>query len=341
LNRLERMVIGLCAALCLCSGSLAGPATPLSVQSAAPGAAPGAAVRQAATVVMITGRGLALSADGSLRALVNGSPVFEGELVSTGPSTYLNLKFVDQSLFLLRPNTRFQIEEFSHAAPAAEPLAPARRTLTASVTPPRTDTAFFRLLKGGFRAVTGAVGKTERERFRVATPVATIGIRGTDFETRWCATDCDDAGLHEQDGLHGYSHAGTIVVTTGDAAPALGALLERAGTWLGYSAMTRLDLAPQALDPAVLPLVATVVNEVRFDAVSGTEIRENNGFSRQATVLSNAGTQFLTGSSSTDSVSSYFSAPTSPSSITTYSGRSNSLGSLLISPSSCVATDPR
>jgi hypothetical protein len=341
MNKRSAQLISLLIALSLGAPVFAGPA---AVSAAASDTTARQAATVAATVVMITGRGMALSADGSLRALVAGSPVFEGELVSTGPSTYLNLKFADQSLFLLRPNTRFQIEEFSHEPPAAaaEPLAlaPARRALTASVTPRRTDTAFFRLLKGGFRAVTGAVGKSERERFRVATPVATIGIRGTDFETRWCATDCDDAGLHEQDGLHGYSHEGTIVVTTGDAAPALGALPERTGTWPGYSAMTRLDLAPQALDPAVLPLVATNVQSVTIDVSQLIPIDTNQGFSRSAVVVTNAaGTQFLTGSSDNISVSSFFTAPSSPTS--TYVGRSNAMGSLLTSPSSCVATDPR
>jgi hypothetical protein len=37
------------------------------------------------------------------------------------------------------------------------------------------------VLKGFFRAVTGGLGKLQNQPFRVQTPLATIGIRGTDF----------------------------------------------------------------------------------------------------------------------------------------------------------------
>jgi hypothetical protein len=271
INTRRTELFGLLVALSLGGAAFAGPANLQPAPAAAPAAAPVSTARQAATVVMITGRGMALSADGALRALVKGSPVFEGELLTTGPSTYLNLKFADQSMFLLRPNTRFQIEEFSYEAPAAatEPLAPARRTLTASVTPRRTEAAFFRLLKGGFRAVTGAVGKSDRERFRVVTPVATIGIRGTDFETRWCDRDCDDAGLAEQDGSHTYTHDGAVMIMVPEGSLAAGQVLPRAQDWPGYSGMTRLDLVPSALDAALFPVVAGIT-VIETDGNSGS-----------------------------------------------------------------------
>lgn len=41
--------------------------------------------------------------------------------------------------------------------------------------------ALFSILRGGLRALTGALSSRNRESFKLATPVATIGIRGTDF----------------------------------------------------------------------------------------------------------------------------------------------------------------
>jgi hypothetical protein len=38
------------------------------------------------------------------------------------------------------------------------------------------------VVKGGFRTITGLIGKIKRDSYRVATPSATLGIRGTDFE---------------------------------------------------------------------------------------------------------------------------------------------------------------
>src|SRR5690625_2473104 len=39
----------------------------------------------------------------------------------------------------------------------------------------------FGLLKGGLRTVTGAVGKKQHEQYELKTPVATLGIRGTEY----------------------------------------------------------------------------------------------------------------------------------------------------------------
>ncbi|MDX1434446.1 MAG: FecR domain-containing protein, partial [Gammaproteobacteria bacterium] len=41
--------------------------------------------------------------------------------------------------------------------------------------------SFFSLLKGGLRTITGAIGKLNRKAYQIRTPVATIGIRGTEY----------------------------------------------------------------------------------------------------------------------------------------------------------------
>jgi hypothetical protein len=46
----------------------------------------------------------------------------------------------------------------------------------------RDSSMFISLLKGGFRSVTGLIGRLNRDGYRVTTPSATIGIRGTDHE---------------------------------------------------------------------------------------------------------------------------------------------------------------
>lgn len=161
--------------------------------------APGAALAErAAVVTLLTGRGTASTLDGDIRALRKGDEVRAGEVISTGANSYLNLKFTDGSFVLLRPNSRFQIEDYAWQgedlsarkgkAPAPADTRAAAETAAhspdAPAAPAATESAgraFFRLLKGGFRAVTGLVARTDRSRYRVATPVATIGIRGTDY----------------------------------------------------------------------------------------------------------------------------------------------------------------
>ncbi|MES2884276.1 MAG: hypothetical protein V4709_05700 [Pseudomonadota bacterium] len=192
------------------------------------------AAESAGKVIMLTGRATALGSDGSVRKLSKNDEVFAGDLVNTGVSSYINLKFADGSFFLLRPETRFQVEQFEYAeskpttpvaaptptaapapsgAPAATPPQPAASSTSpaaaaTTVPPPAaapaplvtasqssssgTSRAFFRLVKGGFRSVSGVIGKLNREDYRVTTPVATIGIRGTVYSARLCQGACED-----------------------------------------------------------------------------------------------------------------------------------------------------
>ena len=179
------------------------------------------AAEPAGKVIMLTGRATALGSDGIVRKLSKNDEVFAGDLVNTGVSSYINLKFADGAFFLLRPETRFQVEQFEYAAstPAAPPAEPATPAAAVSKPPPTaavavpaakppapaaplvtaaqgsssgTSRAFFRLVKGGFRSVSGVIGKLNREDYRVSTPVATIGIRGTVYSARLCAGACED-----------------------------------------------------------------------------------------------------------------------------------------------------
>src|SRR5690606_26622616 len=105
------------------------------------------------------------------------------------------------------------IEEYRYTGTTADTTE--RDNTSPNVEAEPEDNAFFRLLKGGFRAVTGLIGKNDRERFRVRTPVATIGIRGTDFEARLCDGDCFDITPIPQDGLYTGVFSGGINLTSG------------------------------------------------------------------------------------------------------------------------------
>ncbi|MFP5305877.1 MAG: hypothetical protein ACLGI7_08645, partial [Gammaproteobacteria bacterium] len=72
----------------------------------------------------------------------------------------------------------------------ATPALPAETPVAAAAPQPPQQQAVFRLLKGGFRAVSGLIGKADPEEYRVSTPVATIGIRGTDYWVIFCDAAC-------------------------------------------------------------------------------------------------------------------------------------------------------
>ena len=201
---------------------------------------------RAGEVTLMTGRGTASSADGAVRTLSTGDAVYSGEIVSSGSNSYVSLKFVDGGLVLLRPRTRFEIQQYAFtpaaAAAAPPPVAPvpnapgkigggtpaippppaAPAVTTASSESGGSTRAFFRLLKGSFRAVSGLIGKGNQDDYRVSTPVATIGIRGTDYFAQIIdASFAKDpvlkaslpAGASAEGGLYVEQFEGTTVIT--------------------------------------------------------------------------------------------------------------------------------
>jgi hypothetical protein len=157
---------------------------------------PAAAVHAAAEagrVVTVAGRVAAATEDGDIRALSRGARVNSGETVVTSPHSFVRLKFIDGAYVILRPNTRFHIAAYKMADK------------------PEENRSFFDLIKGGFRTVTGLIGKRNRRGYRVRTSVATIGIRGTDYEVRDCKGDCDRDGLFFK--VHHAGEEGGITVS--------------------------------------------------------------------------------------------------------------------------------
>ncbi|HEY8609143.1 MAG TPA: FecR domain-containing protein [Noviherbaspirillum sp.] len=118
----------------------------------------------AGTVVNLNGPLVAKKADGAVRVLTLKSTVEEGDVLATEKGTYARIRFVDNSEITMRPSSQLKIDSFVFEE-----------------SKPEKDSATFSLVKGGLRAVTGALGKRNNERFGMSTPTATIGIRGTTF----------------------------------------------------------------------------------------------------------------------------------------------------------------
>lgn len=111
--------------------------------------------------------------------VAEGSILDVGDVVVTGSNSKAMLAFTDGGKIALRPNTVFQIADYVYAKEQ-----------------PAEDGAFFQLLKGGLRTVTGLIGKRgNRDAYRLGNSTATIGIRGTEYIARVCANlNCDEAG---------------------------------------------------------------------------------------------------------------------------------------------------
>ena len=123
--------------------------------------------------------------------------------VTTEAKSYAVLKFEDGTVVLLKENTSFQVQAYS---------------FTPKV--PESSNAVFNLIRGGLRVVTGLVTSRNRDAMRVATPHATIGIRGTEFTAE--LTNPLLVGV--QAGVVSLTNAaGTMLVSAGQFASVAGA----------------------------------------------------------------------------------------------------------------------
>ena len=61
------------------------------------------------------------------------------------------------------------------------------RILDYTYEPGRSGRSRMQLLRGAVATRTGAVGREFRQNYALATPVATVGVRGTEFALQYCA----------------------------------------------------------------------------------------------------------------------------------------------------------
>lgn len=180
-------------------------------------------------VLLSIGEAFSASKTGERRSLTRGADIIEGDLLITQRGR-LQVRMNDGGFIALQPNTRFLIENY-------------RRDTSNEA----ADSALMRLIRGGIRSITGAIGKANRANYRLVTQVATIGIRGTTFKLLYCEGDCN--GM--KDGLYASGGEGSIVIAN-DA----GELIIEAGQ---NAYVASADSAPvlSAIDPPVADIAQT------------------------------------------------------------------------------------
>ncbi len=158
----------------------------------------GAAFAQvAARVVLAVGDVVAVRGAERVR-LAAGAEVGVGDAVITGAQSFAQLRFSDAALVALKPDSEFRIESFEVPAAGGG-----------------NERAVFRLVRGGFRTVTGSIGEINRDRYQVLTTQATIGIRGTHYALQICASgQCVTQGGPARAGLWGGVFDGIVGVTS-------------------------------------------------------------------------------------------------------------------------------
>jgi hypothetical protein len=188
---------------------------------------------------------------GRAASVSRGQTLPNNATITTGPRSYAVLKFEDGTAVLLKENTSFQVQNYTYNAKA-----------------PENSNAIFNLLRGGLRMVTGLVTSRNREALKVGTPLATIGIRGTEF----VAELVNPLFLQVVAGTISVTNAaGTVLLTVGQvgavtSASTLGGLVPMSQVPPGVFQMPNIPLTPA---PGAVPSGSVVGGGVAGGAGAG------------------------------------------------------------------------
>lgn len=118
----------------------------------------------AGKVVFVSGPAQLVGPNGQQRSVAVGAEIRQGEQVVTGPDAYVHLRMVDNGFVAVRPQSRLVIELYEYQA-----------------TNPSASRIKLQLDSGNTRTVSGKGGEAAKQNYRFNTPMAAIGLRGTDY----------------------------------------------------------------------------------------------------------------------------------------------------------------
>jgi hypothetical protein len=121
-------------------------------------------IPSAGEVVFVAGTVMRRTTNDQPQALAKGDSVGEGDRFEAGNDGYAYIRLRDGGLLVLRPQAQLRIERWRY-----DPRQPERSEIK------------YTLDSGVARHVSGRAAQAARDHFRFNTPVAAIGVRGTDF----------------------------------------------------------------------------------------------------------------------------------------------------------------
>ncbi|MFT3805170.1 MAG: FecR family protein [Burkholderiaceae bacterium] len=144
----------------------------------------GAATAVEAGAVVASSGDTRLVRGGSIATpLRQGTVVYSGDRLVTGPRSRLELRFADDARIAIGPSSEFRVDEYYFE--------------------PAQQRSFFTLARGVIRQVSGAIGKRNHDDYRLTTPTGVLAIRGTEFIAK--ERQCPKAGCAEADEYPGLS----------------------------------------------------------------------------------------------------------------------------------------
>ena len=101
---------------------------------------------------------------GQAELVKRGTAIESGQTLITGENGHIHIRFIDNAFVSVRPDSELQINQYVYDPQNAG-----------------NNQVQFTLQQGTSRLISGKAAQEAKHRFRLNTPVAAIGIRGTDF----------------------------------------------------------------------------------------------------------------------------------------------------------------
>lgn len=121
----------------------------------------------AGRIIMARGDVQAISESGEVRKLKRRDSIFSHEVIKTGTASRVQIRFIDNALLALKEKSELNIKAYVY-----------------NEVNEKDNQVLMELVAGGFRTLTGKIGKGNKEAYKVETPVASIGIRGTLYDVQ-------------------------------------------------------------------------------------------------------------------------------------------------------------
>jgi hypothetical protein len=127
----------------------------------------GAEAPRIAQIKKLTGQATILRAGGRQPAKI-GDPLFEMDVIETGPDGGIGITFIDNTVFSAGPNSQIALDEFQF------------------------DSNDFRgamladMRQGTLAIVSGDIARSTPGAMKVKTPIAVLAVRGTTFAVQVC-----------------------------------------------------------------------------------------------------------------------------------------------------------
>lgn len=115
----------------------------------------------AGKTLFVTGDVFVMTPKKIQQKLTRGAEVNAGDLIKTGPTGFTQILMDDGGRLTLRADSQLKITEFEYNKKSS-------------------GHSLMTLFSGSMRAVTGWIGHNDRNNYKIKTPTATIGIRGSD-----------------------------------------------------------------------------------------------------------------------------------------------------------------